>query len=79
VEVDAERARGRLTVTVLDDGVGLPPGLDPDSTDRLGLQIVRTLVGAELGGSLDLHSRTDGTRGTRAAVCLPLGGRERTA
>jgi two-component sensor histidine kinase len=75
VEVDAERASGQLTVTVLDDGVGLPPGLDPDATDRLGLQIVRTLVGAELGGSLDLHTRTDGTTGTRAAVHLPLGGR----
>ncbi len=72
VEVDAKRARGRLSVIVSDDGSGLPAGFNPDATDRLGLQIVRTLVSAELGGSLELHSRADGAAGTRAAVNLPL-------
>ena len=72
VEVDAKRARGQLTVIVSDDGSGLPAGFNPDATDRLGLQIVRTLVSAELGGSLELRSRADGAAGTRAAVNLPL-------
>ncbi len=73
VEVDARRQRGRLHVTVADDGVGLPPGFDPDASDRLGLSIVRTLVGAELGGGLDLRPGPD--RGTLAAVYLPVSGR----
>jgi two-component sensor histidine kinase len=75
VEVCARRIRGRLTVSVIDDGTGLPAGFNPDATDRLGLQIVRTLVSAELGGSLELHNRADGATGTRAAVTVLLGQR----
>ncbi len=72
VEVGARRARGQLTVTVTDDGVGLPPDFTPDKGDRLGLQIVRTLVAAELAGSLDLRSRNDGTSGAQAQVTVSL-------
>jgi len=72
VEVGARRARGQLTVTVTDDGVGLPPDFTPDKGDRLGLQIVRTLVSAELAGSLDLRSRNDGTTGAQAQVTVSL-------
>jgi two-component sensor histidine kinase len=72
VEVGAQRSRGRLTVTVVDDGVGLPRGFTPDRSDRLGLQIVRTLVSAELGGSLELRSRTDGHTGAQAELTVPL-------
>ena len=64
--VVAERDGTRLRVEVLDDGVGLPVGFDPAISDRLGLQIVRTLVEAELGGSLVLEGRPEG--GTRAVV-----------
>ncbi len=72
VEVAARRARGRLTVTVADNGVGLPAGFTPDKSDRLGLQIVRTLVSAELGGALELRSRNDGTSGAQAQVTVSL-------
>jgi len=72
VEVAARRERGRLTVTVTDDGVGLPPGFTPDKGDRLGLQIVRTLVAAELGGALELRSRDDGKSGAQAQVTVSL-------
>src|SRR4051812_23743803 len=47
VVVQAERRRGVLTVSVVDDGKGLPGDFDPDGSDQLGLQIVRTLVTAE--------------------------------
>ncbi|KAD4060519.1 PAS domain-containing protein [Arthrobacter yangruifuii] len=40
----------RLTVTVTDDGVGLPPG---PRHEGLGLQIVRTLVQSELDGTIE--------------------------
>src|SRR5581483_6678744 len=44
VEVAVETvAPGALRVTVADDGRGLPAGFDLSSSDRLGLQIVRTL------------------------------------
>ena len=48
------RTAKRLTVTVQDNGVGLPEELKLDSTTSLGLQIVRTLVVSELGGRLEL-------------------------
>jgi len=70
LEVRAVRADGVLRVEVLDDGVGLPAGFDLGSSERLGLQIVRTLVEGELGGSLRLDHREGG--GTVAALEVPL-------
>ncbi len=67
----------RLSMQVVDDGVGLPLGEDGepvglDASTSLGLTIVRTLVG-ELGGSLQISS--DG--GTSFELAIPLGvGRE---
>ena len=71
LEVIAVREQERLTVTVADNGVGLPDGFDLDSTTSLGLQIVRTLVVSELGGRLRIVPRPGG--GTEAVVDLPVG------
>jgi two-component sensor histidine kinase len=68
--VTVRRAGGRLAVTVEDNGAGLPPGFDLDSTTSLGLQIVRALVVSELGGQLDISPRPGG--GTRVTVNLPV-------
>jgi two-component sensor histidine kinase len=70
LDVTAERLNGQLTVTVADNGVGLPEDFDLDSTASLGLQIVRTLVVAELGGRLEIAPQTDG--GTRVLVEVPV-------
>ena len=70
IEVSARRAANRLTVTVRDDGEGLPEGFDLDASTSLGLQIVRTLVVSELHGSLTVSPR-DGA-GTQVVVDLPL-------
>ena len=59
-----------LVVGVADDGAGLPPGFDP-SAGGLGLQIVRTLVEGELGGTLRLGAAGPGTR---VDLELPLPG-----
>jgi two-component sensor histidine kinase len=64
------RTPDRLTITVSDNGVGLPAGFDLDATKSLGLQIVRTLVLTELGGSLEIAPRPGG--GTQVTVVLPL-------
>jgi two-component sensor histidine kinase len=71
LEVVAIRGAGRLTVTVADNGAGLPADFDLDSTGSLGLQIVRTLVLTELGGRLEIEPRAGG--GTKVLVELPLG------
>jgi two-component sensor histidine kinase len=61
LEVRAERAGDRLRVVVADDGTGLPPGFDAATTGNLGLQIVRTLVQGDLGGTFDLAPAPSGT------------------
>ena len=53
--IRAERSARWLDVVVHDDGRGLPHGFSLEKSDRLGLQIVRTLVSAELDGSLGMH------------------------
>jgi len=70
LEVTADRSGGQLTVTVTDNGIGLPDDFDLDSTASLGLQIVRTLVVAELGGRLEIVPRPGG--GTRVGVDVPV-------
>jgi two-component sensor histidine kinase len=70
VVVGAHRWRGRLHVRITDDGRGLPSGFDLDSSERLGLQIVRTLVTGELNGTLEIRPRAD--TGTEAVLIVPL-------
>src|SRR5436305_13362079 len=69
VEVEVTRGEGdALQLQVRDDGRGLPATFSLDGSDRLGLQIVRTLVETELGGDLDLAANQP--RGTVATVLL---------
>ena len=70
LEVMVSKQRERLVVRVCDNGAGLPEDFDLDSATSLGLQIVRTLVVAELGGRLEVKPRIGG--GTEAIVDLPL-------
>jgi len=67
ISIAAERVGERLTVTICDDGAGLPPDFDLARSDSLGLQLVQMLA-RQLGGSFNL---TGGAR-TRAALTLPL-------
>jgi two-component sensor histidine kinase len=69
LEVVAERGEDRLSVTVADDGAGLPGDFDVEATG-LGLQIVRTLIVGELGGRLDFRPRVGG--GTEVLLDVPL-------
>ncbi|MBX6354581.1 MAG: histidine kinase N-terminal domain-containing protein [Micromonosporaceae bacterium] len=70
VVVRAQRHRKQLHVTVADNGRGLPDGFDSAHSERLGLQIVRTLATGELRGSIELRNRAGG--GTEAVLVLPV-------
>jgi two-component sensor histidine kinase len=70
VLVSAVRNGTQLTVSVEDNGAGLPAGFSLDTTTSLGLQIVRTLVETELGGRLTIAPRPGG--GTTVVVDLPV-------
>jgi two-component sensor histidine kinase len=70
VLVQAGRGPEQLSMTVEDNGAGLPDGFSLDAHASLGLQIVRTLVESELGGQLAIMPRPGG--GTTVRVSLPV-------
>ncbi|HKT05038.1 MAG TPA: histidine kinase N-terminal domain-containing protein [Rugosimonospora sp.] len=70
VTVCVQRSSRSLRVRVADTGKGLPDDFDLVASDRLGLQIVRTLVAGELRGTIELHTRPEG--GTEAELVVPL-------
>jgi two-component sensor histidine kinase len=76
IELLAERTGDDLVVRVRDNGRGLPEEFDLAASDGLGLQIVRTLVVSELGGSLAMGIPAD-QPGTEAVLTLPGAGKTR--
>jgi hypothetical protein len=75
VTIRAERSARWLDVVVHDDGRGLPEGFSLEKSDSLGLQIVRTLVSAELDGTLGMRQAP--ARGTDVVLRVPIGRRTR--
>ena len=70
VVISAQRSARSLDIVVHDDGHGLPVDFDLEDSDRLGLQIVRTLVSAELDGSLEMRPAPGG--GTDVLLQVPI-------
>ncbi len=70
ITVSADRGTRNLRVSIGDDGNGLPDNFDVLTSDHLGLQIVRTLVEIDLGGTLDIAPGSTG--GTTATVTVPV-------
>ncbi|HEX8779638.1 MAG TPA: ATP-binding protein, partial [Nocardioides sp.] len=70
ITVVARRLVGRLHLDVEDDGRGLPDDFDLESSQSLGLSIVRTLVESELGGQLTMGPVPAGS-GARVQVDVP--------
>ncbi len=71
VVIRANRSARSLDIVVHDDGCGLPAGFRLEDSDRLGLQIVQTLVSAELDGRLEMRPAPGG--GTDAVLQVPIG------
>jgi len=70
VVVRFSRTEDLLVAVVADDGGGLPDEFDVTRSTRLGLQIVRTLVTSELGGSIEMGAGSG--RGTEVRLELPV-------
>ena len=70
VVIAVSRDGDHFNVTVSDQGKGLPEGFQIADSNRLGLQIVHTLVTGELRGTIDMHPRPGG--GTEAVVDFAL-------
>jgi len=68
VGISLVSAGGQVRMVVRDDGVGLPDGLDINTTGSLGLKLIRTLVQHQLRGSLTIISRN----GTEVIAEFPL-------
>jgi two-component sensor histidine kinase len=76
IRVYVRRQADALEMRIVDDGRGLPDDFDPDSSGRLGLQIVRSLAVGEMRGSFALHQpeadpETGSRRGAEAVVQVP--------
>jgi two-component sensor histidine kinase len=70
VEISVDRDRSQIQVRLTDNGRGIPDDFDPESSRRLGLQIVHTLVAGELRGTIDIRRRD--AVGTEALLVFPL-------
>jgi len=69
VQVRLAADRGRLAVTVRDDGRGLDEGFEIERTTSLGLSIVRDLVVSQLEGAIDMGPAEGG--GTEVRIIIP--------
>jgi two-component sensor histidine kinase len=58
--VTVARTGDKLSISVRDEGAGLPPGFDREKPKRLGMRIVTAFV-KQLEGTLEIHARHPGT------------------
>lgn len=68
IGIDIIQDEDHYRIDIYDNGIGLPEGFSAQSTGgSLGLQIVRTLIETDLGGTFQLYSQD----GTRACITIP--------
>jgi two-component sensor histidine kinase len=68
IDVRMVRAGDRVTLTVSDDGIGLPADFDLDRDFSFGWRLVRNLAD-QVGGTIAVTGR----RGTSVSVTIPYG------
>lgn len=64
ITVELGQSDSMITISVSDDGTGLPAGFDVEHPHSLGLQIVRTLVQDDLKGTFYLENTDQGVHAT---------------
>ena len=74
IGLDIQEAEQVYRLDLYDDGAGLPANFDIWKTKSLGLQIVRTLIQDDMGGTFELVS----DHGTHAKITIPRKAEEGT-
>ena len=69
VELRINRQAGSMTITVTDNGAGIPSDFSLELNTNLGLQIVQTLTKNELAGKIEFIKQNIGTQ---VAISFPL-------
>jgi two-component sensor histidine kinase len=69
VELRIDRSGKSMTVTVVDNGAGIPRDFSLESNTNLGLQIVQTLTKNELAGKIEFIKPNTGTQ---VQISFPL-------
>jgi len=54
-------------IEIYDNGIGMPPDFNPQASNSLGLQIVRTLIESDVGGTFAMYN----DKGTHACITIP--------
>ncbi len=67
IGLDIQKTEMEYRLDLYDNGSGLPPEFDISKTKSLGLQIVRTLIQDDMGGTFEL----DNDHGTHARITIP--------
>ena len=63
ISIVVRRKKNTVSITVTDDGIGLPDGFDVESSDTLGLRLVKNLIEGQLAGKV-VFTSSGGTRVT---------------
>ena len=71
VEILLARENNRLTMTVRDNGIGVPADFNYQAQQGLGLSIIRGLAVTELNGAIEVRRGSDGV-GSEAIVHVPI-------
>jgi len=71
VTIAAARQPDRVTLTVADDGAGLPPGFDLERHAGTGLRNIRSRLGQLYGGAATIDLRGADRQGTIVEVVVP--------
>ena len=61
--IEVNKENNRYTVTISDNGAGLPDNFNLEQSSNLGLQIANTLTKNELNGSINLFRNGNLTSG----------------
>jgi len=67
IGVDIATSQDNYRIEIYDNGIGLPPDFNQQASKSLGLQIVRTLIENDLGGTFELYA----DNGTHACIIIP--------
>jgi PAS domain S-box-containing protein len=67
IEIELKEEKGELTLTIQDDGIGLPEGFSIDNTKGFGLKLIK-MLNKQLDGSFTIEDNP----GTRCTLKFPV-------